>query len=63
MRDGCSADNLLREAGARVTGVAAGRNGERIEIPADLTVDCTGRGSRAPRLLAEMGFIVRRKAW
>ncbi len=55
LRDGCSADNLLRD-GARVTGVAAGRDGEHIEIRADLTVDCTGRGSRAPRLLAEMGF-------
>ena len=37
-------------------GVVAERDGERFEIRADLTVDCTGRGSHAPRLLPEMGF-------
>ncbi len=55
LRDGCSVADLLRD-GPRVTGVIAERNGERFEVHADLTVDCTGRGSRAPRLLAEMGF-------
>lgn len=55
LRDGCSAADLLRD-GPRVTGVVAERHAGRFEIQADLTVDCTGRGSRAPRLLAEMGF-------
>ena len=55
LRDGCSVAGLLRD-GSRVTGVAANGNLEPCEIKADLTVDCTGRGSRAPRLLAEMGF-------
>ena len=55
LRDGCSAADLLR-SGSRVLGVIAERNGERFEIPADLTVDCTGRGCRTPRLLTEMGF-------
>jgi 2-polyprenyl-6-methoxyphenol hydroxylase-like FAD-dependent oxidoreductase len=55
LRDGCSAADLLRDS-LRVTGVVAERHGERSEIRAGLTIDCTGRGSRAPRLLAEMGF-------
>jgi 2-polyprenyl-6-methoxyphenol hydroxylase-like FAD-dependent oxidoreductase len=55
LRDGCSVAEVPRD-GSRVRGVVAEREGERFEIPADLTVDCTGRGSHAPRLLQEMGF-------
>jgi 2-polyprenyl-6-methoxyphenol hydroxylase-like FAD-dependent oxidoreductase len=43
----------------RVTGVRlesrAGDGGEQ-ELAADLVVDCTGRGSRTPQWLVEMGF-------
>ncbi len=55
LRDGCSVADLLRN-GSRVVGVVAECHGGRFEINADLSVDCTGRGSRAPRHLAEMGF-------
>jgi 2-polyprenyl-6-methoxyphenol hydroxylase-like FAD-dependent oxidoreductase len=55
IRDGCAVAELLR-SGPSVAGVVAERSGDRFEIPADLTVDCTGRGSHAPRLLPEMGF-------
>ncbi len=55
LRDGCFVAEVLRDE-SRVLGVLAERAGERSEIRAHLTVDCTGRGSHAPRLLPEMGF-------
>jgi 2-polyprenyl-6-methoxyphenol hydroxylase-like FAD-dependent oxidoreductase len=42
-----------RVTGARVT--SAHGEGSRV-LPADLVVDATGRGSRAPRWLAELGY-------
>ncbi len=45
--------------GARVTGVRVQRNdgpAHAEELPADLVVDATGRGSRTPRWLAAMGY-------
>jgi 2-polyprenyl-6-methoxyphenol hydroxylase-like FAD-dependent oxidoreductase len=42
-----------RVTGARVTSVHG--EGSRV-LPADLVVDATGRGSRAPRWLAELGY-------
>lgn len=55
LRDGCPVVDILRD-NSRVAGVTAERDGERFEMRADLTVDCTGRGSHAPRLLPELGF-------
>jgi 2-polyprenyl-6-methoxyphenol hydroxylase-like FAD-dependent oxidoreductase len=50
---------LASEDRSRVTGVAiralAGGDGER-RLDADLVVDATGRGSRAPAWLAELGY-------
>ncbi|MFI2200528.1 NAD(P)/FAD-dependent oxidoreductase [Streptomyces sp. NPDC020192] len=47
---------LLGDAG-RVTGVRVrdGESGEERQLPADLVVDTTGRGSSLKRLLAELG--------
>ncbi len=44
--------------GAAVTGAAVRRRdtGASSVLPADLVVDATGRGSRAPRWLAELGY-------
>jgi 2-polyprenyl-6-methoxyphenol hydroxylase-like FAD-dependent oxidoreductase len=50
---------LIGERGARVTGVAlrARRDGAAEEtIAGDLVVDATGRGSRAPRWVEDLGF-------
>jgi 2-polyprenyl-6-methoxyphenol hydroxylase-like FAD-dependent oxidoreductase len=41
-----------RISGATVTGVAGGSR----TLPADLVVDATGRGSRTPRWLTELGY-------
>jgi 2-polyprenyl-6-methoxyphenol hydroxylase-like FAD-dependent oxidoreductase len=48
----------LTAAGTRVTGaVAAPRDGgPAVTLAADLVVDATGRGSRTPAFLAELGF-------
>ncbi|MHA6785699.1 FAD-dependent oxidoreductase [Pseudonocardia saturnea] len=45
-------------AGDRVTGarIASRADGTEVDLAADLIVDATGRGSRAPRWLAAMGF-------
>lgn len=51
LRAGCPVTGLLHEGGA-VKGVQTRSEA----IPADFTVDCTGRGSAAPRWLKEMGF-------
>ncbi|WP_422771038.1 FAD-dependent oxidoreductase [Plantactinospora sp. WMMC1484] len=47
--------------GGRITGVSVHRRdddgpGGRQSLPADLVVDATGRGSRTPRWLAELGY-------
>lgn len=44
-----------RVVGARVTGCRG--EGSRV-LPADLVVDCSGRSSRAPRWLADLGYPV-----
>ncbi len=53
-----SAIGLAFDKGAeRVTGVRVARRGEEeTVIPADLVVDCSGRGSRLPQWLESMGF-------
>lgn len=51
IRDGFDVDGLTAEGG-RVTGVRG--NGEN--VAADLVVDASGRGSRAPHWLTELGF-------
>ncbi|MBT2543305.1 FAD-dependent oxidoreductase, partial [Streptomyces sp. ISL-44] len=48
----CTAEGLLGDAG-RVTGVRAAEGGT--PVPADLVIDATGRGSRAPRWLSDLG--------
>jgi 2-polyprenyl-6-methoxyphenol hydroxylase-like FAD-dependent oxidoreductase len=48
---------LTTIAGRRVTGVQVrDREGEARHVPADLVVDATGRGSRTPVWLAELGY-------
>jgi 2-polyprenyl-6-methoxyphenol hydroxylase-like FAD-dependent oxidoreductase len=48
---------LITKAGRRVTGVQVrDREGEVRQVPADLVVDATGRGSRTPVWLAELGY-------
>ncbi|MEV4510140.1 FAD-dependent oxidoreductase [Dactylosporangium sp. NPDC049525] len=49
----CANDGGGRVTGARVTSLHGG--GSRV-MPADLVVDATGRGSRAPRWLADLGL-------
>ncbi|WP_328519730.1 NAD(P)/FAD-dependent oxidoreductase [Kribbella sp. NBC_00359] len=51
-------DLAADEGGARVTGAAVQRrDGGAVQtIAADLVVDATGRGSRAPRWLADLGY-------
>ncbi|MEQ1912850.1 MAG: FAD-dependent monooxygenase [Vicinamibacterales bacterium] len=54
VRTGCQAMSLVAdERGTRVTGVRV-QNGTSID--ADLVVDATGRGSRAPQWLRTMGY-------
>jgi 2-polyprenyl-6-methoxyphenol hydroxylase-like FAD-dependent oxidoreductase len=48
---------LTTTAGRRVTGAQVrDREGESVQVPADLVVDATGRGSRTPVWLAELGY-------
>jgi 2-polyprenyl-6-methoxyphenol hydroxylase-like FAD-dependent oxidoreductase len=56
--DGCGVERPLFDAAAgRVTGVLVRRRGFDDEtVTADLVVDATGRGSRAPKWLGEWGF-------
>jgi 2-polyprenyl-6-methoxyphenol hydroxylase-like FAD-dependent oxidoreductase len=60
-RDDCEATGLaMAEGGARVSGVKVQRrdgaqDGEET-LAADLTVDASGRGSRLPRWLEELGY-------
>ncbi|MGH3973705.1 MAG: FAD-dependent oxidoreductase [Pseudonocardiaceae bacterium] len=43
--------------GRRVTGARVrGRDGETVDVPADLVVDATGRGSRTPVWLEQLGY-------
>ncbi|MCA2211823.1 NAD(P)/FAD-dependent oxidoreductase [Jidongwangia harbinensis] len=52
--DGTRATGLTGDAG-HVTGVRTSRDGADDVRPADLVVDATGRGSRMPHWLAELG--------
>jgi 2-polyprenyl-6-methoxyphenol hydroxylase-like FAD-dependent oxidoreductase len=58
--EGCDARGLaVTPDGSRVSGVRLlGRADSSVEeiLPADLVVDATGRGSRAPRWLADLGY-------
>src|SRR5262249_34363694 len=56
--DRCSVAGLLVAPGGReVTGAKVNdAEGQPIEIEADLVVDATGRGSRTPRWLSELGY-------
>jgi 2-polyprenyl-6-methoxyphenol hydroxylase-like FAD-dependent oxidoreductase len=59
IRDGCAAVGLVASPGQRqVTGVQLLRAaaGTARTLAADLVVDATGRGSRMPAWLAELGF-------
>jgi 2-polyprenyl-6-methoxyphenol hydroxylase-like FAD-dependent oxidoreductase len=48
---------LTTTAGRRVTGVQVrDRDGDLMQVPAGLVVDATGRGSRTPVWLAELGY-------
>lgn len=50
-------DLVTTPGGARVVGVRLGREGDAPEeFPADLVVDASGRGSRMPRWLSELGY-------
>lgn len=54
--DGRHVDDLLT-SGARVTGArVSGPADEKSEFRADLVVDASGRGSRAPAFLEQLGF-------
>jgi 2-polyprenyl-6-methoxyphenol hydroxylase-like FAD-dependent oxidoreductase len=48
----------LRSSDGRITGVVLRHQGERLEgeLAADLVVDASGRGSRAPQWLASLGY-------
>lgn len=58
IRDGCEAISPLRAAGRSVTGLQliSGERPETDEMTADLVVDTSGRGSRLPQWLAELGL-------
>jgi 2-polyprenyl-6-methoxyphenol hydroxylase-like FAD-dependent oxidoreductase len=55
--DGCGVDRLLvdRRSG-RVLAVKFVRDGDDVEMAADLVVDAAGRGSRAPQWLEALGY-------
>lgn len=56
--DGCSVTRLLMDSG-RITGVVLQHRSEEQredELAADLVVDASGRGSRAPQWLASSGY-------
>jgi 2-polyprenyl-6-methoxyphenol hydroxylase-like FAD-dependent oxidoreductase len=52
---GVSVNSLVYEAG-RVQGVQYSIEGDLQQIDADIVVDASGRGSRAPRWITELGF-------
>lgn len=60
LRDRCAAKRLLASSDRRrVTGVQIAQGGadaKDIDLYADLVVDCSGRGSRAPQWLGELGY-------
>ncbi|KUI27461.1 NAD(P)/FAD-dependent oxidoreductase [Mycobacterium sp. GA-2829] len=54
--DGRHVDTLMTE-GSRVTGVVvSGKEDASTQLAADLVVDASGRGSRTPAFLAELGY-------
>jgi 2-polyprenyl-6-methoxyphenol hydroxylase-like FAD-dependent oxidoreductase len=60
MQDNCAVKQLLTSPDrTRVTGLVVeqrGATGQTVHLNADLLVDCTGRGSRTPRWLEELGY-------
>lgn len=57
LRHGCSAEALLTDASrARVTGVRVKTAQGEEQLEADLVLDASGRGSRAPRWLEALGY-------
>lgn len=55
--DGAMARGLVVDAaGARVVGVQLVEGGEPVTLEAELVVDATGRGTRAPQWLEALGF-------
>jgi 2-polyprenyl-6-methoxyphenol hydroxylase-like FAD-dependent oxidoreductase len=56
-RGSCKVDRLLFSDAATVTGVEVRFADGTVEaIPADLVVDCTGRVSKVPQVLAQVGY-------
>jgi 2-polyprenyl-6-methoxyphenol hydroxylase-like FAD-dependent oxidoreductase len=57
---GCAVNQVITTSDRRrVTGVEVElrhEGSERVSVLADLVVDCTGRGSRTPQWLAELGY-------
>jgi 2-polyprenyl-6-methoxyphenol hydroxylase-like FAD-dependent oxidoreductase len=60
LRDNCAVKQLLTTPGnERVTGVVLEQRGvvtETMQLSADLIIDCSGRGSRTPQWLKELGY-------
>jgi 2-polyprenyl-6-methoxyphenol hydroxylase-like FAD-dependent oxidoreductase len=55
--DATSVLGLVADAGGgRITGIRLKRNGGELDLDADLVVDASGRGSRSPAWLAELGY-------
>lgn len=58
--DQCSVKRLLAsDEQSRITGIEVEQRGDEVRtttMNADLIVDCTGRGSRSPQWLAELGY-------
>jgi 2-polyprenyl-6-methoxyphenol hydroxylase-like FAD-dependent oxidoreductase len=56
--DGRTASGLMTDsARSRVTGLQlSGRGDREEELPAELVVDCSGRATRTPRWLADLGY-------
>jgi len=55
LRQNTTAQALVGDA-SRITGVRVRTGGEDLTLSADLVVDASGRGSRAPRWLADLGL-------
>jgi 2-polyprenyl-6-methoxyphenol hydroxylase-like FAD-dependent oxidoreductase len=55
--DKCNVEGLLYDSESEgVLGVSLKRNGESQELRAKLTIDCSGRGSRLPKWLENIGL-------
>jgi 2-polyprenyl-6-methoxyphenol hydroxylase-like FAD-dependent oxidoreductase len=57
IRERCAVESLVADAArTRVTGVLLRGPGGEETLPADLVVDASGRGTRAPRWLEDLGY-------